>query len=112
VRLGPRSFRPPPAVDSTVTVWRRRSDAPGAEAEDKLRACLAACFARRRQTLRNNLRRVLPRAEVEGRLARAGLDGALRAERVEPSAFERLAADWTALPVPPPGGPSALGDLV
>ena len=52
--LGPDCFRPRPRVMSTVTLWRARSDAVLTAAEEQtLRSCLAACFARRRQTLRD-----------------------------------------------------------
>ena len=94
--LRPTAFRPPPRVASSVTRWQRRAggaldiglDAP-------LRACLAAAFARRRQTLRNNLRAVLgSAAEAEELLTAAALDGDSRAEAVPPEGFVRLAQCW------------------
>lgn len=105
--LAPGAFRPIPAVWSSVTSWRPRPGGfPDAEDEARLRACLAACFSRRRQTLRNNLRAALggQRELVEGLLARAGIDGALRAEAVPPSGFLRLAAEWPRGRIAPPAG--------
>ena len=92
--VSPRAFRPAPAVSSTVTRWiRRTGDAALDPAlEPALRRALAACFARRRQTLRNNVRAALG---SDGRatsvLEAAELDPALRAEQVDPAAFLRLA---------------------
>jgi 16S rRNA (adenine1518-N6/adenine1519-N6)-dimethyltransferase len=95
--LPPRAFRPAPQVWSTVTLWFPR---PGAEAfcaqeEARLRACLSACFARRRQVLRNNLRAALgDGALAERLLAAANVDGRCRAEQLAPEAFLRLCAAW------------------
>jgi 16S rRNA (adenine1518-N6/adenine1519-N6)-dimethyltransferase len=93
------AFRPRPKVTSTVTIWRPRSQEElEPEFEKVLRACLAAAFARRRQTLRNNLRAALASKEVAERLLDAAeLDGSLRAEMIEPSGFIRLAKLWRSL---------------
>jgi 16S rRNA (adenine1518-N6/adenine1519-N6)-dimethyltransferase len=95
--LAPSAFRPAPEVWSTVTAWsRREGPALGPEEEARLRACLAACFARRRQTLRNNLRGTLgDPARAERLLSAASVDGDRRAEELPPEAFARLAAAWT-----------------
>jgi 16S rRNA (adenine1518-N6/adenine1519-N6)-dimethyltransferase len=94
--LGPRAFRPPPAVDSTVVRLRARCHGgAGAPHDPRLPACLAACFARRRRTLRNNVRAALgddPAAEAL--LEAAGLDGGSRPETVPPEGYARLAALW------------------
>ncbi len=96
--LGPDCFRPRPRVMSTVTLWRARSDAVFTAAEEQtLRSCLAACFARRRQTLRRNLRAALgDDAAVSRLLDSTGLDGSVRAESLAPEAFRRLATVWEA----------------
>ena len=96
--LGPRAFRPRPAVDSSVTEWRRRSSSPlTSENESALKQTLTACFARRRQTLRNNLRAALRDADVADQVMKSvGLDPSLRAERVSPTEFIKLAAAWPA----------------
>jgi 16S rRNA (adenine1518-N6/adenine1519-N6)-dimethyltransferase len=95
--LPPAAFRPAPRVVSTVTLWRPRPaghlDARG---EARLRHCLAACFARRRRTVRNNLRTALGNDErVAAALDAAGIDGELRAEQLPPEAFLRLAMSWS-----------------
>jgi 16S rRNA (adenine1518-N6/adenine1519-N6)-dimethyltransferase len=97
--IGPGAFRPPPQVRSTVTRWDRRRDSPldlDADAEARLRACLAACFARRRRTLHNNLRTALGDERAAALLDRAAIDGARRAESLAADEFLRLAAAWDA----------------
>lgn len=95
--LGPGAFRPPPAVESTVTVWDRLEG--GALPDDldrRLRRVLAACFARRRRTLRNNLAPVLPDGDRDVRdlLGRVGVDPGERAENLSPETFRELARHW------------------
>ena len=94
--LGPGAFRPRPKVRSTVTSWiPRRDGALTEENESAVRACLSACFSRRRQTLRNNLRAALGSDQRADRLLeRAGLDGSLRAEVLPGEAFLELARWW------------------
>ena len=94
--LPPRAFAPRPRVVSTVTRWHEREEPPlTGEDERRLRAVLAACFARRRRTLRNNLRAVFGTEQrVAHILSAAGIDGGLRAEALPPMAFLRLAALW------------------
>lgn len=94
--LAPRAFRPPPKVVSTVTLWTARPDAALDDAEERrLRACLAVCFRRRRRTLLGNLREfTADRGAAQAMLEAAGIDGALRAEQVEASAFRRLSAQF------------------
>jgi len=92
----PRCFSPPPRVQSTVTRWSL-ADGPalGHDHEQRLRLVLAACFARRRRTLRNNLKSALgDESRVDDLLASADIDGSLRAEALAPSAFSRLATRW------------------
>lgn len=90
------AFRPRPRVVSTVTAWRRRDEADvDAEILRRLRVCLGACFARRRKTLRNNLRAALGGdAAADQLLAQSDVDGGLRPEAVDPAGFRRLAASW------------------
>ena len=91
--LKPAAFRPPPRVMSTVTRWRRLADADlDDRTELRLRRVLAVAFARRRRTLRNNLRALIEDAAAVDRLLSAcELDGGLRAEQVETAGFLRLA---------------------
>jgi 16S rRNA (adenine1518-N6/adenine1519-N6)-dimethyltransferase len=97
--LPPGAFRPRPKVTSTVTAWRSRTvNGLDERLEPDLRACLAACFARRRQTLRNNLRAARGSARAADELLTAAeLDGSLRAEALPPAAFLRLARVWHTL---------------
>lgn len=94
--LSPRAFHPQPRVDSRVTVWRPRAHRAWNGADEHcLRACLAASFGQRRRTLRNNLRSALgSETAADALLAATAIDGGLRAERLEPSAFARLAGAW------------------
>jgi len=94
--LAPARFRPAPKVHSSVTRWTPRLDGVPSDAElARLRRCLAACFSRRRKTLRNNLRAALGSEAAALRLLEScAVDGALRAEALEPAVFRRLAAAW------------------
>ena len=96
--LPPRAFVPRPRVVSSVTRWRRRSNgALEPERERNLRAVLAVCFARRRRTLRNNLRAALrDDRRVEHLLAAIDTPGGSRAEALEPAEFLRMADHWDA----------------
>ena len=91
------AFRPRPKVVSTVTRWL---PLPAASLPDglvrPLREALRACFAHRRKTLLTNLRDALPGGEAAARelLARAEIDGRLRAEAIPPDGFVRLAGLW------------------
>lgn len=95
--LPPSAFRPRPKVVSTVTRWipLERGAFP-AEAEERLRLCLSASFAHRRQTVLRNLRSVLPGGESQALalLRAAGIDPRLRAEAVSPQQFQLLARSW------------------
>lgn len=97
--LAPGAFRPRPRVHSTVTRWHTREVAGlDSQQEQALEHCLRATFARRRQTLRNNLRHALGSTErAEEMLRAAGLDPSARAEVVPPEGFVRLARLWTEL---------------
>jgi len=93
--LPPGAFRPRPRVDSSVTRWRPAGSELTADDERQLRACLAACFAQRRRTLRANLTAAFgDRAAADALLVQAEIDGHLRAEQVPPEALQRLAQIW------------------
>lgn len=96
LELPPEAFRPQPKVRSSVTRWEPWPDGgPDEASQARLRACLAACFSRRRRTLRNNLIAALGSPEEAARLLEsAALDGALRAEALSPDDFRRLARLW------------------
>lgn len=95
--LPPAAFRPRPAVHSTVTRWSpRRPAAVSDDARPALRRCLAACFASRRRTIRNNVRHALggSDADIAARLEAAAIDPRARAETVAPGNFVALASTW------------------
>ena len=93
------AFWPVPDVDGGVLTLRPRTDPDfAAEADvsfDELRVVVRAAFQQRRKTLRNallgGLKATLPGADVDGALAKAGIDPKTRAEQVEVKAFVRLA---------------------
>ena len=85
-------FHPVPNVDSVMVRIRRRSDAPAAEAYERLRTVVDAAFAQRRKTLRNTLRAVAPAAVVAAALEAAEIDPGARAETLTPADFVRLVA--------------------
>ena len=85
-------FMPPPRVDSAVIRLERRDDALGEERRADAFAAADAAFAQRRKTIRNSLRSTLgvPAEQLDGALEIAGIDGDMRAETLEPSAFLTL----------------------
>lgn len=94
VTLGPRAFYPPPKVDSTVVVLRRR-ETPAVHPVDLalFRKVVRAAFAYRRKTLANSLSLALgfERAQVERALASCNLPAELRGERLTLDDFARVA---------------------
>jgi 16S rRNA (adenine1518-N6/adenine1519-N6)-dimethyltransferase len=86
VRVSPRSFIPPPEVESSVAVIERIDPPAGSERAIEL---AAAAFGQRRKMLRSALRGILPHPEAA--LAAAGLDPTERAERIAPSGWVALA---------------------
>lgn len=98
VDLPPGAFRPPPAVRSTVTVWRRRHPVPDAAALARLRRCLVLCFRARRKTLRNNLRAVLDEPSTDRLLGAVDIDGMRRPATLTPRELRALADAWPGLP--------------
>jgi len=91
--VGRSCFLPPPRVDSTVIRLERSpmlSDPALIEAASRV---ADAAFAQRRKTVRNSLRATLGLSSdaIDAALAAAGIDGALRAEALEPEAFVSLA---------------------
>ena len=102
-----RCFWPVPEVDSAVVRLEPRPGRPTGALEQALEEVLRASFGQRRKTLRNALVTLFggtgPHREghgaggrVEELLARAGLDGGVRAEQLDVDAFVRLAEAWLA----------------
>jgi 16S rRNA (adenine1518-N6/adenine1519-N6)-dimethyltransferase len=86
--VGPGAFNPPPQVHSAVV--RVVPQAPDFEIADwpRFDAIVAAAFSQRRKTLSNALKPLMDAS----RIAAAGIDPGLRAERLHARDFARLAA--------------------
>jgi 16S rRNA (adenine1518-N6/adenine1519-N6)-dimethyltransferase len=83
-------FRPPPNVDSALVAFRRTRRWDGELA--LLKRLVQGAFAHRRKTAANSLELAgFDRGEVEAALAAAGLPAGVRAERIAPPQFERVA---------------------
>jgi 16S rRNA (adenine1518-N6/adenine1519-N6)-dimethyltransferase len=86
--LGPEAFEPRPRVRSAFVLF---DPIPGPEIADVqlLRRLVRASFQQRRKMLRTALRRTEP--AILDACAQAGLDPTLRAEKLSPEEFVRLA---------------------
>jgi 16S rRNA (adenine1518-N6/adenine1519-N6)-dimethyltransferase len=83
-------FRPPPNVDSALVAFTR-TRVWGSEFAG-LKRVVQGAFSHRRKTAANSLELSgFERTAVEAALAATGLDAGVRAERIEPDRFERLA---------------------
>jgi 16S rRNA (adenine1518-N6/adenine1519-N6)-dimethyltransferase len=92
--LKPRSFYPPPKVDSTVIVLTRRERPPVALRDLQLfQQVVRAAFAYRRKTLANSVALALgfDRALVARALRASDLEPEIRGEQLDLAAFARLA---------------------
>ncbi len=87
--IGPGAFKPAPKVDSSIvrlvplTIGQMDIDD-----EARFAQVVAASFAQRRKTLRNNLKGLVNESQFE----KAGVDPGLRAEMLSVANFRRLAA--------------------
>ena len=89
----PRSFRPPPRVDSAVIrVWPLRAPRYdiGEEEVAAFGDFVHAAFRQRRKTIFNNLRELLDKERAGEALASAELDPRARAEALAPQSLVRL----------------------
>ena len=94
MRLSPRSFFPPPKVESTVVRLTRRGAPPVRPADPQLFwKVVRGVFAYRRKTLVNALHLSLgfERANVERALLQSNLSPEIRGERLDIGDFARLA---------------------
>ncbi len=93
-QVAPGCFLPPPRVESAVIRLERAPLVSDPVLLERAARVADAAFAQRRKTLRNSLRAALgvPAGVLDEALAAAGIDGSLRAERLEPEAFVALAA--------------------
>lgn len=85
------AFKPPPKVESAVVrLVPRPADALPRVAACMLDRVVRAAFAQRRKTLSNALRGLLDAAAIRA----CGIDPQLRAERLAPEEFVRLAQEY------------------
>lgn len=91
-RIPPGAFRPPPRVNSALV----HMTMPGERAilkianEKQFLEFIGACFGRKRKTLRNNLRAVMPDERIHAVLADCGLRSDARAEQLSLAQFAAL----------------------
>lgn len=91
-RVPPQVFWPRPKVESAVVVMDFLPIAERmARPWRQLRRVTAAVFGGRRKRLRNALKSVFGRKEVDGVLARLGIDPTVRGETLPPESFLALA---------------------
>ena len=89
-RVEPGSFRPAPRVAGAF-VGLERINPPLAPAEmPAFRRTLAAVFRHRRKTIANSLRESWGRETTARRLAAAGIDAGVRADRLDPAQLVAL----------------------
>ncbi len=91
--VAPGSFSPPPKVDSAVIRMRPHAQPP-VEIEDTngFHTLIKACFAQKRKTLRNNLKKILTAEQIQI----AGIDPGRRAETLTLHEFAALYAQLQA----------------
>lgn len=93
--LPARAFTPPPKVDSAVVQLTPYDAVPYPGRMDLLQRVTAAAFGQRRKTLRRSLAQL--GVPVNILLDRAGIDGSLRAEKIDIEGFGRLTEAFQAL---------------
>ena len=87
--IGPGAFKPAPKVDSSIVRLVPRAEKDIAiEDEERFAKIVAASFAQRRKTLRNNLKGLLSESQIES----CEIDPGARAETLSVDDFRRLAA--------------------
>ena len=87
--IGPGAFKPAPKVDSSIVrLVPLANEQMDTEDEARFAQVVAASFAQRRKTLRNNLKGLVNESDF----AKAGVDPGLRAEMLSVADFRRLAA--------------------
>ncbi|NKF21429.1 16S rRNA (adenine(1518)-N(6)/adenine(1519)-N(6))-dimethyltransferase RsmA [Solimonas marina] len=85
--VGPGAFNPPPKVDSAIVRLRPRPPPFTIDDLDCYDRVVTQAFAQRRKTLSNTLKGLCDAATIGA----AGIDPGLRAERLQPADFARLA---------------------
>jgi len=86
------SFKPVPAVDSSVLLFKPRSFFPSAGEEERFRALARKAFSHRRKTLINSLALCgVEKAKAAAAVERAGLKPTVRAQELSLPQFAALA---------------------
>jgi len=86
------SFKPVPAVDSSVLVFRPRPYFPAKDREDAFRALVKKAFSHRRKTLVNSLGLCgVPKAAAAAAVEKCGLKQTARAQELSLEHYARLA---------------------
>jgi len=87
------SFKPVPAVDSSVLVFRPRPFFPSREEEGRFRALVRKAFSHRRKTLVNSLSLCgVDKSAAAAAVEQAGFKPAVRAQELSLAEFSRLSA--------------------
>ena len=94
--VGPGAFSPPPRVWSAVARLTVRPE-PAFTVSPHFAQVVAAAFSHRRKTLRNALRSLVTREQIES----CGLDPGARPETLSPQAFNDIARTLTDSASPP-----------
>lgn len=84
--VGPGAFQPPPKVWSAIVRLTVRTE-PAFAVSPQFGAVVSAAFSHRRKTLRNALKDVASREQIEA----SGIDPGTRPETLAPAAFNALA---------------------
>lgn len=92
LRIPPGAFQPPPKVSSALVGLRLPGERPklGISDEAGFLRFLKVCFAKKRKTLRNNLRSLMPQDEAAVALRECGIAATARAEEIGLAEFARL----------------------
>lgn len=91
-QVPPKSFHPPPKVDSAVVQLFLEPPEWGGVDPNHFDRVVRASFAQRRKTIRNALSAAFEVARVDQALSDNGIDGRARGEVLEPAAFLAISA--------------------
>ena len=94
LKLGPKSFWPPPKVDSIVLLFRQRPDAPTLGERALLLSILHCSFAKRRKTLANNWAARLPVQQIDSICRAANVLPTARAEALSEAQWLAITRYW------------------
>lgn len=90
IKLGPRSFYPPPKVNSVVIMFEPNCSGLPLECRGDFLDLLYTSFKYRRKTLANNLHEVFTKSKVEKIFTVASIPVNVRAEDISPDGWLRI----------------------